>query len=99
MKERLFEAYFRDGLVVSDPETLVSLAAELGLDAQFALASDAHADDVRRDSARARGLGISSVPYFVFDARYGVPGAQAADVLLGVMRDVITANQGPPRAQ
>lgn len=88
MKERLFAAYFRDGLVVSDPDTLVALAAELGLDARAMIESDAHADDVRRDIARARELGISGVPFFVFDEQYGVSGAQTADVLLDMMRQV-----------
>ena len=88
MKERLFQAYFREGLVVSDPETLVTLAAEEGLDARPVLESSEFADNVRADIARARALGISGVPYFVFDEQYGVSGAQTADVLLATMREV-----------
>jgi predicted DsbA family dithiol-disulfide isomerase len=88
MKERLFEAYFRDGLVVSDRETLVTLAAEEGLDARPVLESAELAADVRADIERARSLGISGVPFFVFDEQYGVSGAQTADVLLATMREV-----------
>ena len=89
MKERLFEAYFRDGLVVSDPETLVALGDAQGLDARPMLASADYADDVRADIQRARELGISGVPFFVFDEKYGVSGAQTADVLLETMRETV----------
>ena len=87
MKERLFEAYFRDGRIVSDPDTLVALADEEGLDARPVIASSEFADDVRADIERARELGISGVPFFVFDEKYGVSGAQTADVLLETMRE------------
>jgi predicted DsbA family dithiol-disulfide isomerase len=90
MKERLFQAYFRDGLVVSDPDTLAELADEEGLDARPMLASAEYADDVRADIERARDLGISGVPFFVFDEKYGVSGAQTADVLVATLREVAT---------
>ena len=92
MKERLFEAYFRDGLVVSDPATLVALAEELGLDARQVVASTAYGDDVRADLEQARSLGISGVPFFVLDEKYGVSGAQTADVLLATMREVAASD-------
>jgi predicted DsbA family dithiol-disulfide isomerase len=89
MKERLMRAYFTEGATVGEPETLRGLAVELGLDAQRVddlLASDAFAVDVRADEARARALGISGVPFFALDERYGVSGAQPAEVLLGALR-------------
>lgn len=92
MKERLFEAYFRDGLVVSDPDTLVSLADELGLDARPVVASQQYGDDVRQDIERARELGISGVPFFVLNGQVGVSGAQTADVLLQVIREVASSS-------
>lgn len=88
MKERLFEAYFRDGLVVSDAATLVGLAAELGLDAKPVVASGEFGDSVRLDMDQARELGISGVPFFVFDQTYGVSGAQTAEVLLQALREI-----------
>ncbi|HEV2457212.1 MAG TPA: DsbA family oxidoreductase [Ktedonobacterales bacterium] len=84
MEERLFHAYFTEGKAIGDVETLVALAAEVGLDADEArtvLASDAYADAVRADERRARTLGISGVPFFVLDEKYGVSGAQPAEVL------------------
>jgi predicted DsbA family dithiol-disulfide isomerase len=85
VKERLFRAYFTDGQPIGDPETLVRLVSEVGIpaaDAQAVLSSDAYADDVRADESEARELGINGVPFFVVDRRYGVSGAQPAEVLL-----------------
>jgi predicted DsbA family dithiol-disulfide isomerase len=49
------------------------------------LESDAFADEVRSDEARATALGASGVPFFVIDEAFGVSGAQPADVLLGAL--------------
>ena len=88
VKERLFRATFTEGEPISDPATLVRLAAEAGVDADEAravLASDAFADEVRADEQQAAQLRISGVPFFVVDGRYGVSGAQPADVLRQVL--------------
>ncbi len=91
MKERLLKAYFTEGALVSDHETLVGLGVEVGLDADAireALASDAHAAGVRADVARAREVGVRGVPFFLLDGKYGVSGAQASDSLLDVLEQV-----------
>ena len=72
------------GEPVGDAETLVRLVAEAGLDADEAravLASDRYAAEVRGDQAQARAYGITGVPFFVVDGRYGVSGAQPAEAL------------------
>jgi predicted DsbA family dithiol-disulfide isomerase len=89
MKERLMRAYFTDGESVAEPDTLVRLGIEVGLDpdrVRDLVASDAYASDVRADEQRARAFGISGVPFFAIDERYGVSGAQTPDVLLGALR-------------
>ena len=86
MKERLLKAYFEQGEAVHDHAVLTRLAAEVGFDASAVLRDGTHADDVRRDEARAAELGISGVPFFVLDGRYGVNGAQSAEVLLEALR-------------
>jgi predicted DsbA family dithiol-disulfide isomerase len=89
MKERLMRAYFTDGEAIGDPETLVRLGTEVGLDAdrvREVVAGDAYASEVRADEQRARAFGISGVPFFAIDERYGVSGAQTPDVLLGALR-------------
>jgi predicted DsbA family dithiol-disulfide isomerase len=89
LKERLVRACFTEGQPIADVDTLVALAAEAGLPAEEAravLAGDRYADAVRADEARARQLGISGVPFFVLGNRYGVSGAQPAEVLLQALQ-------------
>lgn len=76
MEERLFAAYFMEGKHISNKETLLAIAAELGLDATEVLNSDAYTKEVRKDEADAQALGIRGVPFFVFDMKYAVSGAQ-----------------------
>jgi predicted DsbA family dithiol-disulfide isomerase len=88
MKSRLLRAYFSEGAALGDHEVLVSLGAEVGLDAAAVremLATGAHAEDVRGDEAQAQEYGISGVPFFVL-GRYGVSGAQPAEVLLKALQ-------------
>jgi predicted DsbA family dithiol-disulfide isomerase len=89
MKERLMRAYLTEGEALGELDTLQRLGTEVGLDAdrlRAVLASDAFASDVRDDEDRARAFGISGVPFFAIDERYGVSGAQTPDVLLGALR-------------
>jgi predicted DsbA family dithiol-disulfide isomerase len=89
MKERVMRAYHTDGELISDHATLVRLAAEVGLDADAVremLASDRFAAEVREDERTAHALGISAVPCFVIDRRFGVPGAQPPEVLTGFLQ-------------
>ncbi len=84
VKERLVLATFTEGEPIGDHETLVRLVSEAGVDADEAravLASDRYADAVRADEAQARAYGISGVPFFVVDGKYGVSGAQPAEAL------------------
>ena len=101
MKERLMRAYFSDGATVGEAETLRRLAAEVGLDVQRVdevLRSDEYAAAVRADEARARELGVTGVPFFAIDERYGVSGAQPAEVLLGALRQAYEEIE-PTRAE
>ncbi|WP_416446292.1 DsbA family protein [Leucobacter sp. HNU] len=90
--ERLFRAYFSEGLDLSDPERLADLAAEAGLDraeARAALDDPAYGDAVDSDITRARMLGVTGVPFFLFDQKYAVPGAQGAEVFTDVLGQVL----------
>jgi protein disulfide-isomerase len=84
MEERLFRAYFTEGKDIGDAATLAALAGEAGLDpgrAAAALADrEAYAKAVRADLEEAERLGISGVPFFVFDRRFAVSGAQDPSV-------------------
>lgn len=85
MHERFMRAYLIEGKVLSDADTLVALASEVGIDAeetQRVLAGNDYADDVASDINEARMLGATGVPFFVLDRAYGVSGAQSVDVFL-----------------
>jgi predicted DsbA family dithiol-disulfide isomerase len=87
-QERLMRAYFSEGEPISDPETLARLITEVGVDAEAARAvafGDRHGDAVREDELLGQRLGIQGVPFFVLDRRYGVSGAQSAEVLLAAL--------------
>ncbi|HET8616059.1 MAG TPA: DsbA family oxidoreductase [Actinomycetales bacterium] len=89
MKERLLRAHFTEGESVGEADTLVRLAVEVGLDGddvRSVLAGDELVDDVRRDEAEARALGITGVPFFVIDRTYGVSGAQPSELLLEALQ-------------
>ena len=88
VKERFLRAYFTEGERIGDPETLVRLGAEAGLDADEAravLASGRYTAEVRADEHRAQAYGITGVPFYVIDERYGVSGAQPPEALLEVL--------------
>ncbi|HET8927700.1 MAG TPA: DsbA family oxidoreductase [Microbacterium sp.] len=91
MAERLMAAYFTEGRHVGRVDDLVSLAAEIGLDAaatRDALESGRLTDAVRADQAQAQAYGISGVPFFVIDGKYGVSGAQPAEAFAQIARQV-----------
>ena len=90
MKERLLRAYFSQGELMSDRETLVRLAVEAGLpedDVRQMLANDRFAEEVREDERTAGAFGISAVPTFVVDRKLGVSGAHPPEALLELLRE------------
>ncbi|MBK7710642.1 MAG: DsbA family oxidoreductase [Bacteroidales bacterium] len=79
VKEKLLKAYFTDGRNVDDIPTLIDIGNNAGLNSDGlseALQDDNYIDAVREDIYEAQQLGIRGVPYFVFDKKYGVSGAQ-----------------------
>jgi predicted DsbA family dithiol-disulfide isomerase len=88
MTERLFLAYFTEGVDLADTEALAGLAEDAGLEPQAArgvLATDVYRDAVMKDQAEAQHLGVTGVPFFVLAGRYGVSGAQPPEVLAGAL--------------
>ncbi len=88
VKERLLLAYMTEGERIGDPETLVRLGAEAGLDAnevRAMLATDAHAADVRADEEEAQELGIRGVPFFVLGGKYAISGAQPVELFAAAL--------------
>jgi predicted DsbA family dithiol-disulfide isomerase len=89
MKERLLLAYFTEGRLISDPETLMAVGTGVGLPAaeiQALLDGDRFADEVRADEQAAARLGVSGVPTFIVDRNVGVTGAQPPELILEMLR-------------
>jgi predicted DsbA family dithiol-disulfide isomerase len=94
MMERLFKAYFTENRSVFDPESLVALAVEAGIDAaasQQALEEGTFTAAVAAEGDQARHLGANGVPFFVIDSRYGISGAQPIDAFLDVLTRAASA--------
>lgn len=84
-EERLFKAYFTEGKNIDDLKTLVTLGVEIGLDAsalKIALETGKYADQVRADIDEGQKIGVRGVPFFVFDRKNAVSGAQEPQAFL-----------------
>ena len=100
MKERLFAAYYLEGRDLNELDTLLNLTAELGLDtdaARQALEAGTYANEVRRDEYEAQQIGVRGVPFFVFEDKYAVSGAQPSEVFAEVLDKVWDENH--PKTQ
>ena len=85
VEENLFRAYFTEGKNVDDPETLRELGRNAGLNVDnlaSAMEDESFIDEVREDIYEASQLDIRGVPFFVFDRRYGISGAQEPELFL-----------------
>src|ERR1700728_548230 len=82
------EAYFAQARDVFDRDVLTGIAAGAGLspdEVGKVLDGDAYADEVRQDESQARQIGISGVPFFVFDMALGASGAQPAELFASAL--------------
>ncbi|PKB16427.1 DsbA family protein [Flavobacterium sp. 5] len=85
LKEQLFKGYLTDGKDVNNWNTLEEIGVKVGLPIQEIvelITSNDYIDEVRQDQLQAQSLGVTGVPFFVFDNKYAVSGAQATDVFL-----------------
>ena len=81
-KERLLSDHFEHGKDIGSREYLTSLAVGLGIgraEVDELFTTDKYADDVRFDFEEGRSLGISGVPFFVIDRKFGLSGAQPVE--------------------
>jgi predicted DsbA family dithiol-disulfide isomerase len=102
LAERLFSAYFSEGRDVSDPDALVQIAGEAGIEeeeARAALTGHAYLEQVEADEREARELGANGVPFFVIDRRYGISGAQPVEAFLQALEQAWTEGKQVPAAK
>ena len=89
VKERLLKAFFTEGRNVDDISVLLEIGNEAGLKTDTlaeALDNESYIDEVREDIYEAQQFGIRGVPFFVFDRKYGVSGAQETPVFLETLK-------------
>ena len=89
LAEALFHAYFSEGRDIGDGQTLVDIAAEIGLhrdEARQFLASDQGVEEVRTEEAAGHRLGIQGVPYFVLNGSVSISGAQPPDIFVSALQ-------------
>ena len=85
IEEELFKAHFIDGKNIDDIETLTESGTSIGLDEKEVkemLATDAYTQEVEKDEAEARSIGVTGVPFFVLNNKYAVSGAQSPETFL-----------------
>ncbi|MDL2398661.1 DsbA family oxidoreductase [Rhizobium mayense] len=87
----LFKANFEEGRNVGDHTVLLDIAEKAGLDRSVIatlLSSNADRDLIIGEIDAAQKIGVTGVPFFIFDQQYAVSGAQTPDVLAGALRDI-----------
>lgn len=96
LKEALLHAYFTEGKDISNEHVLIELAEQVGLtaaDVELALTNEAFANYVNNDIEEARQIRVQGVPFFVFDRKYAVSGAQPVEHFKATLNQVLAEQQ------
>jgi len=91
-EERLFRAYFTEGMNFGDAETLKQIGAEIGLseaDVVESLSNETYLQKVNQDIVEAQQIGVRGVPFFVFNRKFAVSGAQPVDAFVGALEQSV----------
>ncbi|WP_264537806.1 DsbA family oxidoreductase [Flavobacterium sp. N1736] len=92
MEEIFFKAYFTEGKDLNDPQTLIELGVKAGLDSkevqEVTENENLYLSDVKSDIREAQEIGVQGVPFFVFDRKYAVSGAQPVEAFVNTIREV-----------
>ena len=94
-EEAFFHAYMTEGLAIGEREVVEEIASRIGLDnaeVEYVLDSDELTDFVRHDEKIAREqLNITGVPFFVFDQKLALSGAQPREIFLQALQQAQSA--------
>ncbi len=96
LKERIFKAYYTEGIDTANIAELVRLAKETGLDpvqARKVLEENLYVNEVLQDQQEAAELGVQGVPFYVFNRKYAVSGAQPSEVFAQVLNKALQEEQ------
>jgi protein disulfide-isomerase len=93
IEEIFFKAYFTEGRDLNDGPTLIELAVKSGLDQIQVLEvlkdENLFLDNVKNDISEAQQIGVQGVPFFVFDRKYAVSGAQPVEAFVNTIKEVL----------
>ena len=96
IKERLLKAYFIENRFIGSANVLAEIAEEAGLNGEDAynfVTDPEHLEAVAQADAHIRSLGISGVPFFIFNQQVTVSGAQDPATLLGAMQQAVAGKE------
>ncbi len=100
VSEAIFRRYFLEGADLTSRQTLAEIAQQAGLDrvevASY-LASDADRELVEEQDRRARAIGVEGVPFFIFNQRVALSGAQPPEVMVEAMEKALAQDATQPR--
>lgn len=91
VKEAFMKAYFEQGIDLSKKESLVSVAVSAGLSKEAVeslLGSDAGLAAIEQQEKELHKLGISGVPFYIINNKYGVSGAQPSETFIQAFEDI-----------
>lgn len=92
LEEALFQAYFTEGKNIGDINDLLNIGVSIGInksDLQIVLESEEFTEEVQKDISEAQQIGIKGVPFFVFDRKYVISGAQPISVFIETIERVL----------
>ncbi|WP_264550805.1 DsbA family oxidoreductase [Flavobacterium sp. N2038] len=93
MEEIFFKAYFTEGRDLNNGPTLIELAEKAGLDKEEVLKvltdENLFSKEVEHDIKEAQEIGVQGVPFFVFDRKYAVSGAQPVEAFINTINEVL----------
>lgn len=100
MAEVIFRRYFLEGADLSNTQTLADIAQQAGLNREEAaayLASDANSELIQEQDRRARAIGVEGVPFFIFNQRLALSGAQPPEVIVEAMEKALEEVAATPQ--
>jgi predicted DsbA family dithiol-disulfide isomerase len=89
MAEAIFRRYFQEGADLSNPQSLADTAQQAGMNRNEVaayLATDADRALIEEQDRRARSIGVEGVPFFIFNQRLTLSGAQPPEVIVEAMK-------------
>ena len=99
MEEIFFKAYFTDGQDLNNGQTLIKLGTQAGLEEneiREVLESDTlFLKEVESDIKEAGEIGVQGVPFFVFDRKYAVSGAQPVETFENALQQTYKETVSP----